>query len=75
MYCEDVYDQLPVLLFPLPHTQICANDKLDIIVDVLRLSALFMQGNGTECQGFEDSLDVGLRSTRDTHADSESLSP
>ena len=64
---EHINDQFLVGRLPSSHIRIRVYDRLDIVVDVFQLSTLIMKGNGTESQGFEDSLDVDLGSTGDAY--------
>ena len=61
--------QILIVRPPSPHRR--ARGRVDnvsnVVLDVLFLSAFIVQGNGTECQRFDDSSDVDLRATGRTN--------
>jgi len=57
----------PVLLAPSLHHLIRTNDGIDVVHDVLGLTALMVEGDAKRCQGFKSCSYVDLRATRDTH--------
>ena len=64
---ENLNDELLVGRIPSPHHSIRINNGLDIVLNILHLSALVMQGNEAESQRIEDGLDVCLGSTGDAN--------
>ena len=65
---KDVDDHLLVLRFPLFIFGMRIDGRLDILLDVPSLFALFMKGNRAENQSIEDILDIGFRSAGDAYA-------
>ena len=61
LFCEDVDRQLLVLRFPPSISWMRGNDRLDVVPDVLLLSTLVMQGNGSENQRIKNILDISFR--------------
>ena len=62
---QDVNYKLLVLRVPHFHLCIRANERLDIALNILHLSAYVFQGDRIERQRPEDATDVDLRSTSD----------
>ena len=61
--------ETPVLLAPSLHHLIQINDGTDVFHDVLRLSALIVEGDAKRCQGFKGGSYIDFRATRDTYMD------
>ena len=48
LFYDDINGQLSVLFFPPSFFWVRVNDRLDVVLDVPRLSTLVMQGNRAE---------------------------
>lgn len=68
IFREAINDQLFVLSSPPSAFWISVNDRPDVVVDVHFLSALTMEGYGTESQRTEDKHDVILGPASNTYA-------
>ena len=63
IFYEGINHQFLVLRAPPSVPWVLVDNRLDILLNVLHLSAFIVQGNGAESQGLENNLDVRLGST------------
>ena len=64
-FCERVDNEILVFRSPPPHLPVGANNRIDIVGNILILSEFVMERRAVDCQGLENVSDVHLWTASD----------